>query len=86
MSIDDYRLRRRDPNDTHCHCGHKWSDGSSRHNEATHDRIAELEANLERTRQAWVDGDDPMCEDVCLVECKGPCGVGGEDTPEGTDE
>ena len=44
MSIDGYRLRRRDPNDTHCHCGHKWSDGPSRHNEATHDRIAELEA------------------------------------------
>ena len=38
-------------------------------------RIAELEAELERTRQAWAHGDDPMCEDVCTVACKGPCGV-----------
>lgn len=36
-------------------------------------RITELEAELERTRQAWVDGDDPMCEDVCVIACKGPC-------------
>jgi len=28
------------------------------------DRIEELEAELERTRQAWVDGDDPLCEDL----------------------
>ena len=40
-----------------------------------YDRIAQLEADLERTRQAWVDGEDPMCEDVCVVACKGPCGV-----------
>ena len=38
-------------------------------------RIAELEADLERTRQAWVDGEDPDCEDVCVVACKGPCGA-----------
>lgn len=43
--------------------------------ERLEERIAELEAELERTRQAWVDGEDPMCEDVCLVECKGPCGA-----------
>jgi hypothetical protein len=30
----------------------------------------------ERIRQAWVNGDDPMCEDVCVVQCKGPCGAG----------
>lgn len=37
----------------------------------------QLRAELERTRRAWVDGDDPMCQDVCMIECKGPCGVGG---------
>ncbi len=37
------------------------------------DRITKLEAELERTRQAWVNGDDPMCDDVCLTACKGPC-------------
>jgi hypothetical protein len=39
------------------------------------DRITELEAELERTRQAWVDEEDPRCEDVCLVACKGACGL-----------
>ena len=38
-------------------------------------RVGQLEADLERTRQAWVDGDEPMCEDVCMVACKGPCGA-----------
>ena len=42
------------------------------------ERIAKLEAELERTRQAWVNGDDPMCDDVCVIECKGPCGVTDE--------
>ncbi len=37
------------------------------------DRITKLETELERTRQAWVNGDDPMCDDVCLTACKGPC-------------
>lgn len=37
--------------------------------------IARLEGEVERTRQAWVDGEDPMCEDVCLIACKGPCGA-----------
>jgi len=39
------------------------------------DEIERLTAELERTRQAWVNGDDPMCDDVCVIECKGPCGV-----------
>jgi len=39
------------------------------------DEIERLRTELERTRQAWVNGDDPMCEDVCVTECKGPCGV-----------
>ena len=39
------------------------------------DRVAALTADLERTRQAWVNGDDPMCDDVCVVACKGPCGL-----------
>ena len=39
-------------------------------------RIETLETELERTRQAWVNGDDPMCDDVCVIACKGPCGVG----------
>ena len=38
-------------------------------------RIETLETELERTRQAWVNGDDPMCDDVCVVACKGPCGL-----------
>jgi hypothetical protein len=44
------------------------------------DRIEELEAELERTRQAWVDGESPDCEEVCMVACKGPCGVNAEAT------
>jgi hypothetical protein len=38
-------------------------------------RIAELEAELEATRQSWVDGEAPDCEEVCVIGCKGPCGV-----------
>lgn len=37
--------------------------------------LREAEAELERTRQAWVNGDDPYCEDVCQIACKGPCGI-----------
>ena len=37
--------------------------------------VEDLAAELERTRQAWVDGEDPMCDDVCQWACKGPCGV-----------
>lgn len=39
------------------------------------DMANSLAAELERTRQAWVDGEDPHCEDVCQWACKGPCGV-----------
>ena len=39
------------------------------------ERFEAMADELERTRQAWVDGADPMCEDVCTVACKGPCGV-----------
>ena len=39
------------------------------------DEIERLRTELERTRQAWVNGDDPMCDDVCVIECKGPCGA-----------
>ena len=39
------------------------------------EQVAALTADLERTRQAWVNGDDPMCDDVCVVACKGPCGL-----------
>lgn len=45
---------------------------------AAADRIEELERELARTRRQWVDGADPMCEDVCLDVCRGPCGVGGD--------
>ena len=37
--------------------------------------LVRLRTELERTRQAWVSEDDPMCEDVCMETCKGPCGV-----------
>jgi len=42
---------------------------------ARDDEIGRLRTELERTRQAWVNGDDPMCEDVCQVTCKHACGV-----------
>ena len=38
-------------------------------------RLAWALVELERTRQAWVDGEDTDCEDVCTIACKGPCGV-----------
>jgi hypothetical protein len=43
--------------------------------------------HLERVEQAWREahrtGDGPSCEDVCLDECLGPCGVSvREEDPE----
>ncbi|MCP3879335.1 MAG: hypothetical protein GY701_13240 [Sulfitobacter sp.] len=59
-----------------CECGAAGSDFEVE--EGLFDLLAaeleRLEAELERTRQAWVDGDDPECDDVCVVVCKGPCG------------
>jgi hypothetical protein len=37
--------------------------------------VERLTAELERTRQAWVNGEDALCEDVCEIACKSPCGV-----------
>jgi hypothetical protein len=39
------------------------------------DEIERLTIDLEWTRQCWVDRDDPLCEDVCVIACKGVCGV-----------
>lgn len=44
------------------------------------DRLAELESQLRdlqivahNIKAAWVRGDDPDCETVCLDDCQGPC-------------
>lgn len=54
--------------------GHRDRDG--------HDLLARSKAEIERlrsdlewTRQQWVNGEEPLCEDVCEIQCKGPCGV-----------
>ena len=43
------------------------------------DEIERLRNELAWTRRSWVAGDDPMCEDVCLEVCQGPCGAGDTD-------
>lgn len=39
------------------------------------DYIQQLEDQLEATRQAWVNEEDPRCDNVCVISCKGACGV-----------
>lgn len=36
------------------------------------EEIKRLEAELQRTRAAWVAGDDPDCSETCLEQCQLP--------------
>lgn len=43
--------------------------------EALADQLPVMENEIAAWRRAFVEGDGPMCEDVCLRECLGVCGV-----------
>lgn len=55
---------------------------------AAADQIERMQADIERLRaenaafrNAIRTGDGPSCEDVCLVECVGVCGITIEEHP-----
>lgn len=45
------------------------------------DEIERLRAEVAAFRNAIRTGDGPSCEDVCLVECVGVCGITFEESP-----